>query len=124
MSSGEAEYISAAVACMKASHLRMLMNDLRFMGDDDYDEDKVKLRPAIIIIDIKAAICMAKCYKDTAGNRHVARRYHYVRQGTALQEHKFEWIGTRNQLADPVTKPGSEKSFLELWKYIVHDCEE
>ena len=28
MSSGEAEYIAAAVACMKTSHLRMLIYDL------------------------------------------------------------------------------------------------
>ena len=28
MSSGEAEYISAAVACMKASHIRMLEYDV------------------------------------------------------------------------------------------------
>ena len=40
----------------------------------------------------------------------------YNKVATALQEHKFEWIGTRNQLADPLTIPGSEKSFLELWK--------
>ena len=51
----------------------------------------------------------------------MARRYHYVRQGTALQEHKFEWIGTKFQLADPHTKPGLEKSFFELWKHIVHN---
>ena len=65
---------------------------------------------------------MAKCNKDTAGNRHVVRRYHYVRQGTALQEHKFEWIGTKHQLADHLTKPGSEKSFCELWRHIVYNC--
>ena len=67
---------------------------------------------------------MAKCNKDTANNRHVARRYHHVQQGTALQEHKFEWIGTKYQLADPLTKPGSEKKCIELWKLIVHKCEE
>ena len=75
MSSGEAEYISAAAACMRASHLRMLSYDLRFMGCDHYDQDIVKLEPARIIIDNEAAICMEKCNKDTAGNRHVARRY-------------------------------------------------
>ena len=78
--------------------------------------------PTRIIIDNEAAICMAKCNKGTAGNRHVARRYHYVQQGTALQEHKFEWIGTKHQLADPLTKPGSEKNFFELWKHIVYNC--
>ena len=60
--------------------------------------------PAKIIIDNEAVICMANCNKDTAGNRHVARRFHYVRQGTALKEHKFKWIGTKYQLADIVTK--------------------
>ena len=39
MSSGEAEYISAAVACVKASHLRMLVYDLRFLGSNSYDGD-------------------------------------------------------------------------------------
>ena len=102
MSSGEAEYIYAAVACMRASYLRILINDMRF--------------------DNEATICMAKCDKDTAGNRHVARRYHYVQQGTALQEHNIEWIGIKYQLADPLTKTGSAKSFFELWKHIVHNC--
>ncbi len=58
MSSGEAEYISAAVACMRASPLRMLIYDLRFMGCDHYDQDVVKLEPARIIIDNEAAIPM------------------------------------------------------------------
>ena len=59
MSSGEAEYISAAVACMRASHLRMLIYDLRCMGSDNYDQDNVNMEPARIIIDNKAAISMA-----------------------------------------------------------------
>ena len=66
---------------------------------------------------------MAKCNNETAGNCHVvARRYHYMQQGTVLQEHEFKWIGTKHQLSDPLTKPGSEKSILELWKHIVHNC--
>ena len=32
ISSGEAEYISAAVACMKASHIRMLEYDFKHLG--------------------------------------------------------------------------------------------
>ena len=82
ISSGEAEYISAAIACIPI------------------------FEPSRIIIDNEAAIAMPKCNKDTAGNRHVAGRYHYVRQGTSMNEHKFEWIGTKFQLADTLTKPG------------------
>ena len=46
----------------------------------------------MVIIDTEAASAMAKCMKDTAGNRHVARRYHSLHQDTVLNEHKFEWI--------------------------------
>ena len=77
---------------MRASHLMMLIYDLRCTGSDVYDQDNVNMEPARIIIDIKATISMAKCNKDTVGNRHVARRYHYVWQGAALPEHNFEWI--------------------------------
>ena len=72
ISSGEAEHISTAVACMGASHLRMLINDLRFMGSENYNQDVVNLEPARIIIDNETVICMAKCNKDTAGNCHIA----------------------------------------------------
>ena len=123
MSSGEAEYISAAVACMRASHLRMLTYDMRFLGSENYDGDNMNCEPARIIIDNEAAIAMAKCNKDTAGNRHVARRFHYVRQGTALNEHQFHWIGTKYQLADVLTKVGSNASFKPLWDILLYDIE-
>ena len=75
MSSGEAEYISATSACMRASHLRMLTYDLKYLCIESYDGDQLNQKPARIIIDNEAAICMAKCNKDTAGNRHVARLF-------------------------------------------------
>ena len=83
MSSGEGEYISAAVACMRASHIRMLVFDLKFFGTNEYNSNEPNYEPATIIIDNEVAISMATCNKDTAGNRHVARRYHYVRLGGA-----------------------------------------
>ena len=30
--------------------------------------------------------------------QYVARRYHYVRQGTSLKEHKFEWMSTTTKM--------------------------
>ena len=77
-------------------------------------------KPAKIIIDNEAAICMAKCNKDTAGNRHVARRIHHVRQGTVLKEHKFEWISFKFQLTGILTKVGHKSSFSHLWSMILH----
>ena len=123
MSSGEAEYISAAVACMRASHLRMLIYDLRSLGSESYDRNNLNCEPSRIIVDNEAAISMARCNKDTAGNGHViARRCHYVRQGTTLKEHTFEWIGTKNRLADILTKSSNAITFSPLWSIILHEC--
>ena len=51
MSSSEAECISAAVACMRASYLRMLVYNLKFLGSITYDADNLTYEPARIIID-------------------------------------------------------------------------
>ena len=93
MSSDEAEYILAAAACMRASHLRKLIYDLKYLGTPKYNGENMSYEPAKIIIDNEAAICMANCNKDTAGNRHVARQFHYVRQGTALVERLYTQVG-------------------------------
>ena len=106
---------------MKASHLRMLVYDLRNMGSKLYDGDNLKCEPCRMIVDNEAAISIARCNKDTAGNRHVARRYHYVRQGTTLKEHVFERIGTKNQLADILTKSSNPIIFSPLWSVILHE---
>ena len=95
--SGESKYIAAAVACMKASHLRMMGYDIEKMGDDDYGPMNIKYPPVKIIIDIEAAKAMSECNKDIKGNRNVTRIYHYVRQECLLREHKFAWIGTNFQ---------------------------
>ena len=62
------------------------------MGSKSYDGDNLKCESSRIIVDNAAAISMARCNKDTAGNRHVARRHHYVRQGTTLKEHIFDML--------------------------------
>ena len=46
---------------MRASHLRMLINDMRFISSENYNQDVMNLEPTRIIIDNEAAICMTKC---------------------------------------------------------------
>ena len=50
----------------------MLIYDLKYLCSEDYDGDNMEYELARIIIDNEAKISMAKCNKDTAGNRHVA----------------------------------------------------
>ena len=95
MSSGEAGYKSAAVACTEACHLIMVIYDLRCMVSNIYYQDTATMDAARNIIDNETTVSISKCYKDTAGNRYTTRRHHYIQHGTALWEHKFEWIGTK-----------------------------
>ena len=45
MSSGEAEYLSAAVACMKSSHNRMFEYDLKHLDAKSYDLNNPSCKP-------------------------------------------------------------------------------
>ena len=64
---------------------------------------------------------MPKCNKNTDDHRHIARRYHYVRQGTIVDELISECISTENQLADIFAKSGNAKNFFSpLWSIILH----
>ena len=74
--------MATAVACMRVSHIHMLIYDLRCLGSKEYNPDELTCEPSRIIIDNEAAIAMVKCNKATAVNRHVAKRYHYVLQGS------------------------------------------
>ena len=96
---------------MRVSHLRMLGYDFEFLGCTEVGNDITNYEPFHAIIDNEAAIAMSSCNKDTVGNRYVARRYHYVRQGTTLKDHIFHWITTKCQLADPLTKEGGKTKF-------------
>ena len=49
------------------------------------------------------------------------RRYHFVRQGSALGQHQLGWIGTENQMADPLTK---NDNFHEINSKILADVQE
>ena len=89
---------------MKASHIQMLQYNFKLLGTQPYDLYNPICEPSKIIIDNEAAIAMSKCNKDTAGNRHITRRYHYIHQDSSLNEYKVEWIGTKFQLADTLTK--------------------
>ena len=101
---------------MCVSHIRMMIYDLKFLGTKEYNSNESNYEPTTIIIDNEATISMAIFKKDTAGNCRVAQRYHYVRQGTAFNEHKFQWIGTKYQLSDDtLIKSGTPTNLSSLW---------
>ncbi|MGH7954813.1 MAG: reverse transcriptase domain-containing protein [Gloeomargaritales cyanobacterium] len=105
MSTGEAEYMAAATGAMAAQHLRMLENDFENLGNIGYSVlNDEKMPPAMILIDNMAAKAMSECERSTKMTRHMVRRYHYVRQGSARGDHRLTWINGKNQCADIGTK--------------------
>ena len=105
MSTAEAEYMSAALCCMSLAHHKALLYDFEKLGDKDYDvNQETSDTPMVLLVDNKATVEMSKNYKETKKNRHIARRYHYVRQGTKMNMHKLLWIKAEDQLADDMTK--------------------
>ena len=128
MSSAEAEYMGACTACMAMAHLKMLMQDLKFLGSSNYEkriEDKTYMN--VLLVDNEATVAMAKNYKPTKKNRHIARRFHYVREGERTKEHHLEWIPAQDQLADDMTKTQNKdmiekhlkRTLVELPDYMV-----
>lgn len=80
--------------------------------------------PVPLLIDNTAAIAMGQSPRDTASNRHIQRRYHYVRQQVALGYIKMTYIPTQSMLADPLTKnlPATAptvKNFREATEVVV-----
>jgi hypothetical protein len=106
LSSAEAEYNEACLACMATSHLAMLLYEL---------EGEKKPRWKVpLILDSKSAIAMGNSFRDTKHTHHILRRYHYVREGVDAGRFQMFWIKTDEQLADIGTKqtPGPRQIFL------------
>ena len=97
--------MGAANAATSLAHHRELTYDLEYMGTNDYDPEQVHGEvPSLILVDNQATVVMSKNYKVSKKNSHIARRYHYVKQGVKTKDHEVEWIPNDDQLADEVTK--------------------
>ena len=100
----------------------MMNYNLYHLTDQDYTPENTERYPASnIILDSAAAIAIAQSDKDTKRTRHILRRYHFVRQGTALRQHQLGWISTDHQMANPLTKRGD---FHEINSKILTDIPE
>jgi hypothetical protein len=103
-SSTEAEYVAASVA---ANHATWLREILRKIGCGDPS-------PTPLLCDNQGAIRLILNPEQHSRTKHIDVRYHLIRK---LQENgviKTEYINTRQQLADFLTKPLDGPLFLRL----------
>jgi hypothetical protein len=97
LSSAEAEYCNASLACVSINAMAMLINELSGL-DPDLPLD------IPLLIDNKACIAMGEAFKDSKHNRHILRRYHYVRWMSSEERVNLLWVSSDVQLADVATK--------------------
>ena len=105
MSSAEAEYNEACLACMATGNLHMTLNHIEGIQEGS-DQDL----PVDIFMDNKSAVDMSVSFKDTKNARHIQRRFHFVKQGSEQNWHKLTWISNQFMVADVTTKTLSQKS--------------
>ena len=99
---------------MYLANFRMLVHELL-----NQDPDVVPKETPLIVLDSKAAMCMANNGKYTKHTRHIARRMHFVRNGEKCKMHKIDWCEGGLQLADIGTKNVSEPDLTPRMKYIM-----
>ena len=94
-------------------HLQELNYDLQFLGTSQYENENNEIETsAIILVDNQATIRMSKNFKVTSKNRHIARRWHFVRRGVKDKLFILQWIQGKDQIADNCTKSQvASKSF-------------
>jgi len=104
LSSCEAEYIAAAVAACQGVWLARLLGDL------------IELEPAVpeIMVDNMSSIALTKNPVFHDRSKHIDVRYHYIRECIERGRIVIDYIETKMQLADVLTKALGRVRFQEL----------
>jgi hypothetical protein len=103
LSSCEAKYVAAAVAC-QGVWLSRLLGDL--LGTK---EMLVKL-----LMDNKSTIALSKNLVHHDRSKHIDTRYHYIRERIEKGKVEVDHVGTKEQLVDIFTKALGHARFIDL----------
>jgi hypothetical protein len=103
LSTAEAEYIAAGNCYAQLLWMRQTLRDF------GYKFNKVPL-----LCDNESAIRMADNPVEHSRTKHIAIRYHFLRDHQQKRDIKIAYINTKDQLADIFTKPLDEQSFTKL----------
>ena len=93
-STAEAEYVAAAEATSQAIWLRRILKD---MGEKQSG-------PTTINCDNKSTIAMEKNPVHHSRTKHIAIKYHFIREAETNMKIRLEYCPTEDQIADIFTK--------------------
>ncbi|KAE8975490.1 hypothetical protein PF011_g24445 [Phytophthora fragariae] len=104
LSSTEAEYMALSDCVKECVWMRRLIKDI---GAE-------QVGATVIYEDNQGAMALAKNVGYQAGTKHIDIRYHFIRDKAVSNEVKLEYVDTKNQLADFMTKGLSSKTLRYL----------
>ncbi|MED6217053.1 hypothetical protein PIB30_118021 [Stylosanthes scabra] len=107
-SSAEAEYVAAANATSQAIWLRKIFEDIREQQEG----------PTTMLCDSKSAIAMTNNSVYHSRTKHIAIKYHFIREAILEKKIKIEYCNTEEQLADIFTKALPRTKF-ELFRQML-----
>jgi hypothetical protein len=103
LSTAEAEYIAAGHCCAQLLWMRQTLRDYGY-----------KLTKVPLLCDNESAIRMADNPVEHSRTKHMAIRYHFLRDHQHRGDIEIAYVSTKEQLADIFTKPLDEKTFTKL----------
>jgi hypothetical protein len=103
LSTAEAEYIVAGHCCVQFLLMRQTLRDYGY-----------KLTKVPLLCDNESAIRMADNLIEHSRTKHIAIRYHFLRDHQQRGDIEIAYVSTKEQLADIFTKPLDEKTFTKL----------
>jgi hypothetical protein len=103
LSTAKAEYIAAGHCC---AQLLWMRQTLRYYG--------YKLTKVPLLCDNESVIRMADNPVEHSHTKHIAIRYHFLRDHQQKGDIEIAYINTKEQLADIFTKPLDEQTFNKL----------
>lgn len=104
LSSTEAEYIAASLACQELSWLHQLFVDLGYKVD----------YPTILREDNQGCIKLATSEKSSARTKHIDVRHHYLRNLQEQNVMRLVYCTSQDMVADALTKPLPRSRFTAL----------
>jgi hypothetical protein len=103
LSTAEAEYIVAGHCCAQLLWMRQTLRDYGY-----------KLTKVPLLCDNESAIRMADNPVEHSRTKHIAIRYHFLRDHQQRGDIEIAYVSTKEQLANIFTKLLDEKTFTKL----------
>jgi hypothetical protein len=103
LSTAEAEYIATGHCCAQLLWMRQTLRDYGY-----------KLTKVPLLCDHESAIRMADNPVEHSRTKHIAIRYHFLRDHQQKGDIEIAYVSTKEQLADIFTKPLCEETFTKL----------